>query len=329
MNEMKLTVPHEDAGKRIDSWLSEHIDGLTRSAVQNLLSEQAVNADGKSVKKNYKLAGGEVLTVIMPELREVDLAAEDIPLDIVYEDEDIVVVNKPRGMVVHPAVGNWSGTLVNALMFHCGESLSGINGEHRPGIVHRIDKDTSGLLVIAKTPDAKTNLGLQFFNKTTKRRYRALVWGNVEQDEGTIVGNVGRNPKDRMQMTVLPDDQGKHAVTHYRVLERLGYVTLVECVLETGRTHQIRVHMKHIGHILFNDERYGGHEILKGTHFAKYKQFVNNCFDICPRQALHAMTLGFVHPVTGEEMYFTSELPDDMNRLLDKWRGYISNRELE
>ena len=192
-----------------------------------------------------------------------------------------------------------------------------------------LDKDTSGLLVIAKTPDAKTNLGIQFFNKTTKRRYRALVWGIVEQDEGTIIGNIGRNPKDRMQMTVLPDDQGKHAVTHYRVLERLGYVTLVECILETGRTHQIRVHMKHIGHVLFNDERYGGHEILKGTHFSKYKQFVNNCFDTCPRQALHAMTLGFVHPATGEEMYFTSEMPDDMTQLIDKWRGYISNRDLE
>ena len=197
------------------------------------------------------------------------------------------------------------------------------------GLVHRIDKDTSGLLVVAKTPDAKTNLGNQFFHKTTKRRYRALVWGNVEQDEGTIEGNIGRNPRDRMQMTVLPEGEGKHAVTHYRVLERFGYVTLVECVLETGRTHQIRVHMKRIGHVLFNDERYGGHEILKGTHFAKYKQFINNCFDICPRQALHAMTLGFVHPVTGEEMYFTSPLPDDMAQLLDKWRGYISNRELQ
>jgi 23S rRNA pseudouridine1911/1915/1917 synthase len=198
------------------------------------------------------------------------------------------------------------------------------------GLVHRIDKDTSGLLLIAKTPDAKTHLGLQFFNKTTKRKYQALVWGIVEEDEGRIEGNIARNPKDRMQMAVFSDPEiGKHAVTHYRVLERLGYVTLVECVLETGRTHQIRVHMKHIGHVLFNDERYGGHEILKGTHFSKYKQFVNNCFDICPRQALHAMTLGFVHPKTGEEMFFTSELPDDMSMLIEKWRSYISNRELE
>ena len=260
---------------------------------------------------------------------ENEVIPEDIPLDIVYEDKYLMVVNKPAGLVVHPGHGNYRGTLVNAIAWHMKDIPDYDANDPHVGLVHRIDKDTSGLLVIAKTPDAKTNLGLQFFNKTTKRRYRALVWGNVEQDEGTIVGNVGRNPKDRMQMTVLPDDQGKHAVTHYRVLERLGYVTLVECVLETGRTHQIRVHMKHIGHILFNDERYGGHEILKGTHFAKYKQFVNNCFDICPRQALHAMTLGFVHPVTGEEMYFTSELPDDMNRLLDKWRSYISNRELE
>ena len=255
---------------------------------------------------------------------------EDIPLNIVYEDKYVMVVNKPAGLVVHPGHGNYHGTLVNALAWHMKDVPDYDANDPHVGLVHRIDKDTSGLLVIAKTPDAKTNLGLQFFNKTTKRKYRALVWGTVEQDEGTIVGNIARNPKDRMQMAVMSDPAvGKHAVTHYRVLERLGYVTLVECILETGRTHQIRVHMKHIGHVLFNDERYGGHEILKGTHFSKYKQFVNNCFDTCPRQALHAMTLGFVHPVTGEEMYFTSELPDDMARLIEKWRGYISNRELE
>ena len=287
---------------RVDKYLFDRLTNASRNRIQKAADAGFVMANGKP---------------------------EDIPLDIVYEDKYLMVVNKPAGLVVHPGHGNYRGTLVNAIAWHMKDIPDYDANDPHVGLVHRIDKDTSGLLVIAKTPDAKTNLGLQFFNKTTKRRYRALVWGNVEQDEGTIVGNVGRNPKDRMQMTVLPDDQGKHAVTHYRVLERLGYVTLVECVLETGRTHQIRVHMKHIGHILFNDERYGGHEILKGTHFAKYKQFVNNCFDICPRQALHAMTLGFVHPVTGEEMYFTSELPDDMNRLLDKWRGYISNRELE
>ena len=257
-----------------------------------------------------------------------DIIPEDIPLDIVYEDEDLMVINKPAGLVVHPGCGNYHGTLVNAIAWHLKDNPKYDPNDPQVGLVHRIDKDTSGLLVVAKTPDAKTHLGLQFYNKTTKRKYNALVWGIVENDEGTVEGNIGRNPKDRMQMAVLSDPtQGKHAVTHYRVLERLGYVTLVECVLETGRTHQIRVHMKHIGHTLFNDERYGGNEILKGTHFSKYKQFVNNCFETCPRQALHAMTLGFVHPRTGEEMFFTSPLPEDMTNLIDKWRNYISNRE--
>ena len=315
---------------RVDKYLFDRLTNASRNRIQKAADAGFVMANDKPVKSSYKVKPLDVITVMMDRPRyENEVIPEDIPLNIVYEDKFLMVVNKPAGLVVHPGHGNYHGTLVNAIAWHMKDIPDYDANDPHVGLVHRIDKDTSGLLVIAKTPDAKTNLGLQFFNKTTKRRYRALVWGNVEQDEGTIVGNVGRNPKDRMQMTVLPDDQGKHAVTHYRVLERLGYVTLVECVLETGRTHQIRVHMKHIGHILFNDERYGGHEILKGTHFAKYKQFVNNCFDICPRQALHAMTLGFVHPVTGEEMYFTSELPDDMNRLLDKWRSYISNRELE
>ena len=329
MEPILLQTSEADAGTRLDACLARAIEDLTRSAAAKAVEDGRVLVNGNAPNKSYKLTGHEQIEFTPEEPAPIDAVPQDIPLDVVYEDDDVIVVNKPSGLVVHPAPGHPDGTLVNALLYHCGDSLSGVGGERRPGIVHRIDKDTSGLLVIAKTPDAKTNLGNQFFNKTTKRRYRALVWGNVEQDEGTVVGNIGRNPRDRMQMTVLPDDQGKHAVTHYRVLERLGYVTLVECILETGRTHQIRVHMKHIGHILFNDERYGGHEILKGTHFAKYKQFVNNCFDTCPRQALHAMTLGFVHPVTGEEMYFTSELPDDMTRLIDKWRGYISNRELE
>ena len=315
---------------RVDKFLVDRMFGATRNRIQSAADAGCIMANGKPVKSNYRVKPEDVVTIMMTRPpRTFEILPENIPIKIVYEDDDLLVVDKPAGLVVHPGHGNYTGTLVNALAWYLKDDPTYDPNDPALGLVHRIDKDTSGLLVIAKTPDAKTNLGLQFFNKTTKRRYRALVWGNVEQDEGTIVGNVGRNPKDRMQMTVLPDDQGKHAVTHYRVLERLGYVTLVECVLETGRTHQIRVHMKHIGHILFNDERYGGHEILKGTHFAKYKQFVNNCFDICPRQALHAMTLGFVHPVTGEEMYFTSELPDDMNRLLDKWRGYISNRELE
>ena len=315
---------------RVDKFLTERLQKSSRNRVQQAAQAGCILVNGKAVKSNYRVKPLDVVQVVMDRPRyDFEIIAQDIPLDIVYEDNFLLVVNKPPGLVVHPGHGNYSGTLVNALAWHFRDNPDYDVADPRMGLVHRIDKDTSGLLVIAKTPDAKTNLGNQFFNKTTKRRYRALVWGNVEQDEGTVVGNIGRNPRDRMQMTVLPDDQGKHAVTHYRVLERLGYVTLVECILETGRTHQIRVHMKHIGHILFNDERYGGHEILKGTHFAKYKQFVNNCFDACPRQALHAMTLGFVHPVTGEEMDFTSELPDDMTRLIDKWRGYISNRELE
>ena len=259
---------------------------------------------------------------------ENDIIPEDIPLDIVYEDDDLMVVNKPAGLVVHPGCGNYTGTLVNAIAWHLRDVPSYDPNDPQVGLVHRIDKDTSGLLVVAKTPDAKTSLGLQFYNKTTRREYNALVWGNMENDEGTVTGNIGRNPKDRMQMAVMTDpEQGKYAVTHYQVMERLGYVTLVRCVLETGRTHQIRVHMKYIGHTLSNDERYGGHEILKGTHFRKYRQFVNNCFAICPRQALHARTLGFKHPRTGEEMFFSSPLPDDMTRLVEKWRAYISNRE--
>jgi len=239
-----------------------------------------------------------------------------------------LLVNKPAGMVVHPGHGNYDGTLVNALAYYLKDTPNFDPNDQRVGLVHRIDKDTSGLLVIAKTEIAKTKLGAQFFNKTTKRLYRALVWGQPEADEGTIEGNIGRSLKDRQMMTVFPNgDYGKTAVTHYRVLERLGYVTLVECRLETGRTHQIRAHMKYIGHPLFNDKRYGGHEILRGTQFAKYKQFVQNCFDICPRQALHAKTLGFVHPSTGEELYFDSEMPEDMQLLLEKWRTYVASRE--
>ena len=327
MEKRKLEINEENV--RLDKFVLQEMPNLSRTLIQEYIKEGYILVNGKNEKASYKIKMNDDIEITIPDNKDMDVLPEDIPLDIVYEDQDVIVINKPSGMIVHPSAGIYSGTLVNALLYHC-KDLSGINGVNRPGIVHRIDKDTSGLLVIAKTPDAKTNLGIQFFNKTTKRKYRALVWGVMEQDEGTIVGNIARNPRDRMQMAVMSDPTvGKHAVTHYRVLERLGYVTLVECILETGRTHQIRVHMKHIGHVLFNDERYGGHEILKGTHFSKYKQFVNNCFDTCPRQALHAMTLGFVHPVTGEEMYFTSELPDDMTRLIEKWRGYISNRELE
>ena len=327
----RVVVDKGQSQVRVDKYLFERLVNSSRNRIQKAADAGLIMANGKPVKSSYKVKPCDVLTVMMDRPRyDNDIIPEDIPLDIVYEDNDLMVVNKPAGLVVHPGCGNYHGTLVNAIAWHLKDNPRYDPNDPQVGLVHRIDKDTSGLLVVAKTPDAKTHLGLQFYNKTTKRKYNALVWGVVENNEGTIEGNIGRNPKDRMQMAVLSDPaQGKHAVTHYRVLERLGYVTLVECVLETGRTHQIRVHMKHIGHTLFNDERYGGNEILKGTHFSKYKQFVNNCFDTCPRQALHAMTLGFVHPVTGEEMYFTSEMPDDMSRLIEKWRSYISNREIE
>lgn len=325
----RVVVDKGQAQVRIDKYLFERIVNASRNRIQKAADAGFVMANGKPVKASYKVKPLDVLTVMMDRPRyENDIIPEDIPLDVVYEDDDLMVINKPAGLVVHPGCGNYHGTLVNAIAWHLRNVPSYDPNDPQVGLVHRIDKDTSGLLVVAKTPDAKTSLGMQFYNKTTKREYNALVWGIVEADKGTITGNIGRNPKDRMQMAVLSDpEQGKHAVTHYEVLERLGYVTLVKCVLETGRTHQIRVHMKHIGHVLFNDERYGGHEILKGTHFSKYKQFVNNCFDICPRQALHAKTLGFVHPRTGKEMFFTSELPDDMTNLLERWRTYISNRE--
>ena len=325
----RVVVDKGQSQVRVDKYLFERLVNSSRNRIQKAADAGLIMANGKPVKSSYKVKLCDVLTVMMDRPRyDNDIIPEDIPLDIVYEDNDLMVINKPAGLVVHPGCGNYHGTLVNAIAWHLKDNPRYDPNDPQVGLVHRIDKDTSGLLVVAKTPDAKTHLGLQFYNKTTKRKYNALVWGIVENNEGTIEGNIGRNPKDRMQMAVLSDPaQGKHAVTHYRILERLGYVTLVECVLETGRTHQIRVHMKHIGHTLFNDERYGGNEILKGTHFSKYKQFVNNCFETCPRQALHAMTLGFVHPRTGEEMFFTSPLPEDMTNLIDKWRNYISNRE--
>lgn len=325
----RVVVDKGQSQVRVDKYLFERLVNSSRNRIQKAADAGLIMANGKPVKSSYKVKPCDVLTVMMDRPRyDNDIIPEDIPLDIVYEDNDLMVINKPAGLVVHPGCGNYHGTLINAIAWHLKDNPRYDPNDPQVGLVHRIDKDTSGLLVVAKTPDAKTHLGLQFYNKTTKRKYNALVWGIVENNEGTIEGNIGRNPKDRMQMAVLSDPaQGKHAVTHYRVLERLGYVTLVECVLETGRTHQIRVHMKHIGHTLFNDERYGGNEILKGTHFSKYKQFVNNCFETCPRQALHAMTLGFVHPRTGEEMFFTSPLPEDMTNLIDKWRNYISNRE--
>ena len=263
---------------RVDKYLFDRIQNASRNRIQKAADAGFVLANGRPVKCSYRVKPLDVITLSMDRPPyENDITPEDIPLDIVYEDDDVLVVNKPAGLVVHPGHGNWHGTLVNAIAWHLKDNPRYDANDPHVGLVHRIDKDTSGLLVVAKTPDAKTALGNQFLLKTTRRRYRALVWGIVEQDEGTIIANIGRDPRDRMLMTVLPEGEGRHAVTHYRVLERLGYVTLVECVLETGRTHQIRVHMKHIGHTLFNDQRYGGHEILRGTRFAKYKQFVNNC----------------------------------------------------
>lgn len=315
---------------RVDKFLVDRIENGTRNRIQNAADAGCILANGKPVKSNYRVKPLDVITVVMATpRRELEIIPEDLHLNIVYEDDDLMVVNKPPGLVVHPGHGNYTGTLVNGLAFHFKDNPAFNAADPRLGLVHRIDKDTSGLVVIAKTAEAKTLLSAQFFNKTTKRRYVALVWGNVANDHGTVVGNIGRSLKDRLQMTVFPEgDYGKPAVTHYSVIERLGYVSLVECRLETGRTHQIRVHMKYIGHTLFNDERYGGNEVLKGTHFAKYKQFVQNCFEVCPRQALHAKTLGFVHPRTGEEMYFDSEIPTDMQLLVDRWRNYIANRDL-
>lgn len=310
---------------RVDKFLMNFIENATRNKIQQAAKDGHVWVNDEIVKSNYKVkAGDEVKVLFEHPPHEFLLVPEDIPLDIVYEDDVLLIVNKPAGMVVHPGHGNYSGTLINALIYHT-DNLP-VNSNERPGLVHRIDKDTSGLLVVAKTEAAMTHLAKQFFDKTSDREYIALVWGNVEEDEGTVVGHVGRNPKNRLQMHVFPDgEEGKDAVTHFKVLERFGYVTLVSCKLETGRTHQIRVHMKYIGHTLFNDERYGGEKILKGTTFTKYKQFVENTFKLLPRQALHAKTLGFVHPVTGEQMSFDSEIPEDMANAIEKWRQYSKN----
>ena len=316
---------------RVDKFLVDHMMGATRNRIQLAAEAGCIMANGKPVKSNYRVKPKDVVTIMMTRPpRTFEIIPENIPIKIVYEDDDLLVVDKPAGLVVHPGHGNYTGTLVNALAWYLKDDPDYNPNDPALGLVHRIDKDTSGLLVVAKRPEAKAHLSLQFFNKTTKREYRALVWGRVKDDYGTIEGNIARNPSNRMEMKVFPagGEIGKTAVTHYTVLERLGYVTLVKCVLETGRTHQIRVHMRHIGHTLFNDERYGGHEILKGNTTSKYKQFVENCFAICPRQALHAKTLGFVHPRTGEEMFFNSEIPEDMTALINKWRNYANAKEI-
>ena len=312
---------------RVDKFMQEKLQHSSRNRIQKAAEAGFVHVNDKPVKSNYKVRPGDVVTLILDRPHyDTTIEPEDIPLNVVYEDDQLMVVNKPAGLVVHPGCGNYHGTLVNAIAWHLRNLPSYDPNDPQVGLVHRIDKDTSGLLVIAKTPEAKTELGAQFFNKTTHRSYQALVWGNMTEDSGRIEGNIGRDPKDRLRMAVFPpgSDIGKSAVTHYRVLERFGYVTLVECILETGRTHQIRAHMKHIGHPLFCDERYGGCEILRGERTGSYRQFVINAFKLCPRQALHAKTLGFVHPATHRQMDFTSELPTDLEALIEKWRKYLA-----
>lgn len=322
----RIVVDKGQEPLRVDKYMFERLKHSSRNRIQKAADAGFVHVNDQPVKSNYKVRPLDVITLMLDAPQhDHTIEAEDIPLDIVYEDTDLMVVNKAPGMVVHPGAGNFHGTLINAVAWHLKDLSSFDANDPAVGLVHRIDKDTSGLLVIAKTPVAKTKLGLQFFNKTTHRSYNALVWGNFNEDEGRIEGNIGRDPRDRLRMNVFPPDSeiGKSAVTHYRILERFGYVTLVECILETGRTHQIRAHMKHIGHPLFGDERYGGTEILRGQRSSTYKAFIQNCFKVCNRQALHAKTLGFVHPTTGRQMDFTSDLPNDMQQLLDKWSTYV------
>lgn len=323
----RIEVDKNQEPLRIDKYMFDRLKHSSRNRIQKAADAGFVHVNNHPVKSNYKVRPLDVITLMLDAPRHNNkIEAEDIALSIVYEDDDLMVINKPAGLVVHPGAGNFHGTLINAVAWHLKDLKTFDANDPEVGLVHRIDKDTSGLLVIAKTPIAKTKLGLQFFNKTTHRSYNALVWGNFQEDEGRIEGNIGRDSKDRLRMDVFPPDSniGKAAVTHYRVLERFGYVTLVECILETGRTHQIRAHMKHIGHPLFGDERYGGMEIRRGQRSATYKAFIQNCFKLCNRQALHAKTLGFVHPTTGKQMDFTSQLPNDMAQLIDKWRIYIN-----
>jgi 23S rRNA pseudouridine1911/1915/1917 synthase len=317
---------------RIDKYIVNRIQNATRNKVQHAIDEGNVKVNEKPVKSNYKIKPFDVITIFYAHPpKETELVPENIPINIVYEDDDIVVVNKKPGMVVHPSYGHYSGTLVNALAYHIkqlAEKTQLINGQEipRPGLLHRIDKNTSGILIVAKTDLAMQRLSLDFFHHNLDRRYLALAWGDFEENEGTITTYVGRNLKNRKVMDVFEsEEQGKIAITHYKVIERLGYVTLIECKLETGRTHQIRVHMKHLGHPLFNDNEYGGDRIIKGTTFAKYKQFVENCFEVCPRQALHAKSLEITHPRTGKKLKFDSDIPEDMSQLIEKWRNYGSS----
>lgn len=323
----KFTADKGQEILRVDKFLMDRIPNTTRNKLQQAISEGNILVNKKPVKANYKVKPLDEITVELSyPPQEIELIPEDIPLNILYEDNEVIVLNKPFEMVVHPGYGNHTGTLVNALIYHFNHLPEG-DMDGRPGLVHRLDKNTTGIMVVAKTENALTHLGKQFFDRTTERRYHALVWGDVKEDEGTVTGNVGRSLKNRKVMQVFPEgDYGKHAVTHYKVLKRYGYVTLIECKLETGRTHQIRIHMKYIGHPLFNDHEYGGDKILKGTSFSKYKQFISNCFNILPRQALHAKSLGFKHPISGEWLQFESDLPEDMKSVLLKWESYLSNR---
>jgi 23S rRNA pseudouridine1911/1915/1917 synthase len=326
----RIAVDPGQEALRIDKFLFNRIINVSRNKIQNAAKAGNILINDKPVKANYKVRPGDIISVVLTHPpREVEILPEDIPLDVVYEDKDVIVVNKAAGMVVHPAHANYSGTLLNALAGYF-QKKGAKEVENGFGyLVHRIDKDTSGLLLVAKNELAQTKLAKQFFDHSVERRYEALVWGDFEEDEGTIDGNIGRHPKDRRQMTVFPDGvYGKPAITHFKVAERLGYVTLVECRLETGRTHQIRAHFRFLHHPLFSDARYGGDIILKGTTFTKYKQFVQNCFKILPRQALHAMTLGFVHPVSGKLLRFSSALPEDMQTVIDKWRAYAMQRDV-
>ena len=323
----RIVVDKGQQAIRIDKFLVNRLLNASRSKIQAAAESGNILVNDRAVNSNYRVKPGEVISIVLPHPpREAEILPEDIPLDIIFEDEHILVINKAAGMVVHPGVGNWSGTLINALYHYFRDLPLFQSGEMRPGLVHRLDKNTSGILLIAKTEPALNRLSRQFYDRNTSRKYMALVWGSLD-DEGTIEGHIGRDPRDRKKMAVFPDgDQGKAAVTHYRLVERLGYLSLVECQLETGRTHQIRVHFQHIRHPLFNDETYGGDQILKGTTFTKYKQFVQNCFQILPRHALHARSLGFTHPDSGEKMFFDSELPEDMAQVIEKWRRYTEGR---
>ncbi|MBG16162.1 MAG: RNA pseudouridine synthase [Crocinitomicaceae bacterium] len=316
---------------RIDKFLIDRIPNTSRNKIQIAAHNGNILVNKQTIKPNYKVKPGDNISIVLPyPVRNLELIPEDIPIEIVYEDDQLCVVNKPSNMVVHPGYGNYSGTMVNALVYHF-DNLPELPSDYfgRPGLVHRLDKHTTGLMVVAKTENALTHLAKQFFDRTTYRRYQALVWGDLSDEKGTINMNLGRSPKNRKVMTTFDDDQGKKAITHYEVLERFGYVTLIECRLETGRTHQIRAHMKHLGHQLFYDLEYDGDRIVKGTSFSKYKQFVDNCFKLLPGQALHAKSLGFVHPSTGENMLFDSELPANFIQLLDKWRRYaVSSKDI-